>query len=109
MSKKIRKKIVKSFDSFILDQVNKKIPHKRHHKYNDAYYLEMFKYMLNDVVKWKSLQCMASYKSDSEYHEYLNTIFNKWTKYNVFNDAYSEMLKKEYFKLKHIKETSTIK
>ena len=52
MSKKIRKKIVKSFDSFILDQVNKKIPHKRHHKYNNAYYLEMFKYMLNDVVKW---------------------------------------------------------
>lgn len=35
----------------------------------------------------KSLKCIASYKNNSEYHEYPNTIFNKWTKYNVSNNA----------------------
>ena len=64
---------------------------------------------LNDKVKEKSLQKLATYKSKYEYHyKYLNSIFNKWTKNNVFNDAYIEMVKTEYYKLKHIKHTSSI-
>ena len=110
MPKKIYNKIEKSFDKYILNQVNKKFPHSRKHKYSDKYCLLMFKEMLNDVVKWKSLTKLSEYKGESEYHyKYLNTVFNKWSKNGIFKDAYTEMLNNEYYKLKHIKNSKTIK
>ena len=61
----------------------------------------MFKDMLNDVVNWKSLQKLSAYKGDSEYHyKYLNS---------VFKDAYIEMINNNYYKLKHIKNSKTLK
>jgi hypothetical protein len=70
----------------------------------------MFKEMLNDVVKWKSLKKLSEYKGESEYHyKYLNTVFNKWSKNGIFKDAYKKMLNNEYYKLKHIKNSTTIK
>ena len=72
MSKKIYNKIEKSFDKYVINQVNIKFPHYREHKYSDQYCLSMFKEMLNDV-KWKSLKKLSEYKGESEYHyKYLN-------------------------------------
>jgi hypothetical protein len=68
MPKKIYKKIENSFDKYIIDQVNKKLPHMRKHKYSDEYCLGLFKEMLDDVVKWKSLKKLRAYEGDSEYH-----------------------------------------
>ncbi len=63
----------------------------------------MFKFMLNDVVKWRSLSELSSYKGNSEYHyKYLNSIFIKWTSKNIFSKAYSHMLQNEYFRFKII-------
>ncbi len=56
MSKRIYNKIEKSFNKYATKQVIKKIPHYRQHKYSDRYCIGMFKNMLNDIVKWKSLQ-----------------------------------------------------
>lgn len=110
MSKKIYDKIEKTFDRYIINQVKKKLHHYRQHKYDDIYFIGMFKDMLNDVVKWKSLQKLSEYKGKSEYHyKYLNAVFNKWTKNGIFKDAYIEMLNNEYFKSKHIKGSKTIK
>ncbi len=50
----------------------------------------MFKEILNDVVKWKSLKKLFEYKGKSEYHyKYLNIVFNKLSKYGIFKDAYT--------------------
>ena len=109
MAKKRYNKIDNSFNKYVINQVNKKFPHQREHKYSDAYCLLMFKEMLNDVVKWKSLQKLSAYKGKTEYHyKYLNTVFNKWSKNDIFQDAYTEMLNSEYYKLKHIKNSRTI-
>ncbi len=43
MSKKIYNKIEKSFDEYVINQVSKKFPHYREHKYSDQYCLIMFK------------------------------------------------------------------
>ena len=107
---KIYKNIEKTFDKYIINQVNKKFHHYREHKYTDEYCITMFKEMLNDVVKWKSLQKLSAYKGDTPYHyKYLNAVFNKWSKNGIFTDAYTEMLNNEYYKLKHIKNSKTIK
>lgn len=110
MSKKIYNKIEKSFNKYVISQVIKKIPHYRQHKYSDIYCLDMFKDMLDDVVKWKSLQKLSTYQGASEYHyKYLNSVFNKWSKHDIFKDAYTEMINKNYYKLKHVKNSKTLK
>ena len=70
----------------------------------------MFKEMLNDAAKWKSLKKLKTYKGNKDYHyKHLNAIFNKWSHENIFMDAHNEMLNNEFFKLKHIKNSKTIK
>ena len=109
MAKKIHKKINKLFDKYILDQINKKIPSYRKHKYSNEYYLKMFKFMLIDVTRWKSLTELAEYKGETDFHyKYLNSVFNKWSSKNIFHDAYKQLLQNEYLKLKYIKNNKTI-
>ena len=110
MSKRIYNKIENSFNKYVIKQVIKKIPHYRQHKYSDQYCLDMFKDMLGDLVKWKCLKKLLAYQGDTEYHyKYLNSVFNKWTKHDIFKDAYTEMLHDNYYKLKHIKNSKTLK
>ena len=109
MVKKINKKIDKLFDKYILDQVNKKFPVYRIHKYSNEYCLKMFKCMLIDVTRWVSLTKLSDYKGETEYHyKYLNSVFNKWASKDIFSDAYKQLLQNEYLKLKHIKNNKTI-
>ncbi len=64
----------------------------------------MFKFMLNDTVKWSSLTISSDYNKKNTYHyKYLNAVYKKWSKNNIFKKEYIEML--EYFKLKHIKKS----
>ena len=109
MPLKINKLINKTFNKYIIDEVVKAFPVYRKHKYSFEYCLKMFKFMLDDVVKWRSLSELSSYKGISEYHyKYLNSIFNKWTSKNIFSKAYSQMLQNEYFRLKHIRNNRII-
>ena len=81
MSKKIHDKIKKTFDKCILDQVSKILPHTRKHLYSDEYCLSMFKFMLNDTVRWSSLKIASDYNKKKTYHyKYLNAVYNKWSK-----------------------------
>ena len=68
MPLKINKLINKTFNKYIIDEVVKAFPVYRKHKYSFEYCLKMFKFMLNDVVKWSSLSELSSYKGISEYH-----------------------------------------
>ena len=110
MSKKIHNKIEKTFNKCVLDQVSKILPHTRTHKYSDEYCLSMFKMMLHDTFKWSSLKIASDYNKEKTYHyKYLNAVYNKWARKNIFKKAYTEMIQKEYFKLKHIKKSDTLK
>ena len=109
MPLKINKLINKTFNKYIIDEVVKAFPVYRKHKYSFEYCLHMFKFMLDDVVKWKSLSELSSYEGINEYHyKYLNSVFNKWTSKNIFSKAYSNMLQNEYFRLKHIRNNLII-
>ena len=75
MPLKINKLINKTFNKYIIDEVVKAFPVYRKHKYSFEYCLKMFKFMLDDVVKWRSLSELSSYKGIGEYHyKYLNSI-----------------------------------
>ena len=71
MPLKINKLINKTFNKYIIDEVVKAFPVYRKHKYSFEYCLHMFKFMLDDVVKWKSLSELSSYEGINEYHPIL--------------------------------------
>jgi hypothetical protein len=59
--------------------------------------------MLNDLVKWRSIQKLSAYQEDTEY-KYLNSVFNKWIKHNIFKDTYTETVHNNYYKYWNIKK-----
>lgn len=99
-----------NYDKYILRRVKIKFPHIRKHKYSDEYCLSLFKLMLNDFVNWPSLKEAKKYMDEApDYHyKYLNSVFNKWSNENIFEDAYLDMLNDKYFQLEHIKNTNEI-
>jgi hypothetical protein len=108
---KISKFINQTFDKYIIDLVDHLYPVIRSRKYSNSYLLSMFKHLLHTVSNWKSLSHLKDYSSysDRPYHyKYLNQIFNKWSADNVFKNAYSNMLKDHYFRLKHVKKSKNI-
>ena len=45
----------------------------------------------------------------SDYHyKYLNSVFNKWSNENIFEDVYLDMLNDKYFHVELIKNTNEI-
>ena len=77
--------IDESFSKYIINEVNNHFPVYRKHKYNYEYCLKMFKFMLNDTVKWKSLSYLSYYMGgNNKYHyKYLNFVFNKWASNDI--------------------------
>lgn len=103
------KLIDRTYDTFILDLVDIKAPVIRNRRYSNKYCLSMFKFMLKDVTSWKSLSYLTDYNRHSIYHyKYLNQIFNKWVKLNIFKDAYMNMIKTNFFRLKHLKKSKNL-
>ncbi len=90
---KIHKIISNSYDKYILELVDKEFPIIRKRTYTNQYFLNNFKFMLNDIV----------------YHyKYNNEIYDKWVSKDIFKRAYVNMLNNNYFKLKHIKKNKTL-
>ncbi len=59
------------------------------------YYLNVFYFVLNDIVKWKSLTIakMITSKYDNHWKSIENE-FGKWSKDQIFKDAYVTFLQK---------------
>jgi hypothetical protein len=99
----MKDKIFNSFKKIILIIANKKYPIKRTRKYSLEYYLKNFTYVLSDVVNWSSLQLL--YKNDKSFHwKTIYNEFNKWSKDNIFEEAFYEFIKNKYFKISKIKK-----
>jgi hypothetical protein len=103
------KRLEKTYETILLKLVEKYIPSIRKCKYTNKYFLNQFKNMLRDVVCWESLTITKDYPKNIEYHyKYLNQVFNKWVKFNLFELAYTELLKNHYFKLNKILTSKTL-
>ena len=82
-------------------KINIHIKEKR--KYTFEYYLENFVYVLNDIVKWSSLHILD--KKQQSYHwKSIYNEFNKWTKDNVFEQAFYKFINDKYFKISKVKK-----
>ncbi len=106
---KIHKIISNSYDKYILELVDKEFPIIRKRTYTNQYFLNNFKFMLNDINNWRTLTELKNYPEDIVYHyKYNNEIYDKWVSKDIFKRAYVNMLNNNYFKLKHIKKNKTL-
>jgi len=106
---KTTKRLEKIYESILLKLAEKHLPTKRKRKYTNKYFLDQFKHMLTDLVSWDSLTNVKNYPSEIAFHyKYLNQIFNKWVKLNLFKNAYEQLLKEHYFKLQNILHTKSL-
>ena len=73
--------------------VDKLCPNKRKPKYDFYNYIENIIYMLTDLNKWSSLRLV--HKNKKKYHyKTIYEVFIKWTKLNIFNQAYELLIEK---------------
>ena len=63
---KTNKKITLTYDSYILEIVDKEFPEIRKKTYSNSYFLSMFKLMLSDVNSWKALENTKMYPQNSK-------------------------------------------
>jgi hypothetical protein len=75
-----------NYKKTILCIANERLPYKRKPKYDNEYFLNMFIHVLDDVTSYKALGRIFNYTSKYHY-KYINQVFNKWTKLNIFKDA----------------------
>ena len=68
----MKDKIYNLFKKIVLNIANKKYPEIKKRTYPLEYYLNNFIYVLNDVVKWKSLRLFNPLKK--EYHWSLGVV-----------------------------------
>ena len=54
------------YKNIILQVANEKFKYIRKRYYSLSYYLNMFIFLQDDVVKWKSLQLLKAYKPKKE-------------------------------------------
>ena len=99
----MKDKIYNAFKKIVLHIANKKYPNIRKRKYTLEYYLQNFIYVLSDLVHWTSLSLL--HKNDKDFHwKTIYNEFNKWSKDNIFEEAFYEFIKKKYFKISQIKK-----
>ena len=104
---KIKDKIFNSLKKIILKIANEKYPIIRKRKYTLEYYLRNFIYVLSDIVHWSSLSLI--HKDDNSFHwKTIYNEFNKWTKDNIFEDAFYTFIKEKYFKISQIKKSKKL-
>jgi hypothetical protein len=95
------------FKKIVLNIANKKYPEIKKRTYPLEYYLNNFIYVLNDVVKWKSLRLFNPLKKEYHWKSIYNE-FNKWSHDNIFKDAFNEFIKVNYFKISQIKKNKKL-
>ena len=99
--------IYKYFEKYVIEIVKNKYPIKRTRKFSFEYYLENFVYVLNDVVKWSSLKILDKNKNTYHWKSIYNE-FNKWSKDNIFEEAFYKLIKDKYFKISKVKKDKHI-
>jgi hypothetical protein len=75
-----------NYKKTILCIANERLPYKRKPKYDNEYFLNMFIHVLDDGTSYNALERIFNYTSKYHY-KYINQVFNKWTKLNIFKDA----------------------
>lgn len=99
---------IQIYNNIILSVAREKLEGTRERYYSLEYYLDMFNFMQNDVVKWKSLENLKIYKPKKEgqdnnkgfHYKSIQNEFNRWVKLDIFVEAHNKYLRKYYFKLK---------
>lgn len=83
----------KSFKDFVLREIQLTCPPKKKTKYTNSYYYEMICYVLKDINSWSSLKITFKYSGKSKYHyTTIRKVFTKWSKLNIFKNAYIKFL-----------------
>ncbi len=62
-------------------------------------------YILNDILKWESFSEDDNNNNKTYHWKSIYNEFNKWSHYNIFEDAFNDFIKKFYFKIYQIKNT----
>jgi len=101
-------KHIQIYNNIILSIAKEKLNCVRQRYYPLSYYLNMFNFMQNDSVKWKSLENFKIYKPKKEgkhnnkgfHYKSIQNEFNRWANLNIFVEAHNRFLRKYYFKLK---------
>lgn len=85
--------ITNEYIKVILQLLEERCPNKKKVIYTNKYYLDKIILVLKDAVSWKSLSRL--YPTDKKYHyKTIQDIFLKWSKLNIFEDAYNLLLNK---------------
>ena len=93
------------YKKYILICAHAKYPNIRKRKYSLEYYLDNFTLMLSDVVSWESLKYRNDINKDNKYHwKSIYNEYNKWSKDNIFEDAYFKFIKENYFKMSRVRK-----
>ena len=78
------------YQQILLQLAHERLPHPRTHTYSYEYFIKMFIHILNDVTSYIALKRL--FNLTSNHYKYINQVFNKWTKLNIFEDAYYKYL-----------------
>jgi hypothetical protein len=93
------------FKKYILYFAEKKYKTTRKRKYSFDYYIKCFIQILSDYNKWENLKL----DNDKPYHwKSIYNEFNKWSKDNIFEEAFNCFIKENYFKLSKLKKNKSI-
>lgn len=95
--------INKEYVDILVSFVNKN--QLRKHKYSTEYYLYYIILVLTDLQKWKSLKLILKNKPKTHYKT-IQDIHLKWSKENIYEHVYIELLKK--YKFKNLKNSKNI-
>lgn len=109
MARKLNKKIFNCYKKYILYYANIKYPPVRKRKYTLEYYLDNFINVLNDLTKWEAITKLKSCKGEAVKH--WKTIYNeylKWSKDGIFETAFTDLIKYNYFKLSKVKKVKQL-
>ena len=102
----MKRQIYYYYRKYILKIAHQKYLHIRTRKYSLEYYLDKFTLILNDYVTWKSLKN----KTDAfKFHwKTIYNEFNKWSKDNIFEEAFNNFINDKYFKISKVKKDKKI-
>jgi len=104
-----KNKTYNCYKKYILICAHAKYPNIRKRKYSLEYYLDNFTLMLSDVVSWESLKYRNDINKDNKYHwKSIYNEYNKWSKDNIFEDAYFKFIKENYFKMSRVRKNKKI-
>ena len=93
----------KEYKTFLLEEINRCCPSKKKTKYSNEYYLDHIFCMLNNCSNWSCLP-ISDKNNPVNHYKTIYKKFQQWSKLNIFETAYSELLSR--ITRKHNKNTT---